>query len=285
MALTGITEYLYKAKQGKYAIPLFDVFEMQSAKGVFKAVAEKNSPAIIAIYAQMVLLPDAEAFTHYLKTMAKQVEAPVSIMLDHGASVEQCTKAIEFGFTDVMIDGSSQPNDENVKMTKQVVEMAHKKGVGVEAELGHVGSVDNYDEFGGQSQGFTNPDSVQPFINATGVDFLAVAFGTAHGVMKKTPNLNLDLLADIASRVDIPLVMHGGSGLTNEQFKQAIATGIAKINVSTNLVISATKMMREAAAEDDANIFKIMNAACEAYKVGCGKVFDLFGSTGKGGAV
>ena len=238
-------------------------------KARFDAIAEKNSPAIIAVYAHMILMPDAEAFANYLMTMAEQAPAPVSIMLDHGASVEQCEKAIEFGFTDVMIDGSSLPFEENVAMTKTVIEMAHPKGIGVEAELGHVGSVENYDEFGGQGQGFTDPNSVQPFIDATGVDFLAVAFGTAHGVMKKTPNLKLDLLGEIASRVDIPLVMHGGSGLTDEQFKQAIATGVAKVNVATNLVIAASKMMREDAAREESNIMSLMAAASQAYKIGC----------------
>ncbi len=284
MALTGITKHLYKAKEGKYAIPLFDVFEMQGAKGAFQAVAEKNAPAIIAVYAQQVLLPDAEAFAKYLKTMAETVDAPVSIMLDHGASIEQCARAIELGFTDVMIDGSSLPFDENVANTKTVVEMAHQKGIGVEAELGHVGSVDDYQDFGGKGQGFTDPETVQPFIDATGVDFLAVAFGTAHGVMKDTPSLNLDLLAEIASRVDIPLVMHGGSGLTDEQFVDSIAAGVSKINVATNLVIAATKMIKQNALESDSNLFTMLMAVSEGYKVGCGKVFDLFGSSGKGGA-
>lgn len=285
MALTGITKQLYKASREHYAVPLFDVFEMQGAKGAFEAIAAKKAPAIVAVYAHLVFAPDAEAFVNYLRTMANQSDMPISIMLDHGATVEQCARAIELGFTDVMFDGSQLPYEENVNKTKSVVEMAHPKGVGVEAELGHVGTAADYEDFAGKGQGFTDPESVQPFIDATGVDFLAVAFGTAHGVSKNNPKLNLDLLGDIAKEVDLPLVMHGGSGLTDEQFQQAIAAGIAKVNVSTNLVIAATQMMMQNANQPDASLFSMLGMVSEAYKQGCGKIFDLFGTTGKGSAV
>lgn len=281
MSLVHITDHLAAARAGGYAIPLIDVFEMQGAQGTFDAIAEKQAPVIVAVYAHLIDLPDAEAFGAYLKTMAERVDAPVSIMLDHGETVDQCLKAISFGFTDVMFDGSKLPIDENIAKTLEVVAAARPLGIGVEAELGHVGDASDYADFAAKRQGFTDPDSVVPFLEATGVDYLAVAFGTAHGVFKGDPELDLELFEKIAARVDVPLVMHGGSGLSDEQFKAAIAAGVAKINVATNLVIGASKAMKQQAAADTANLFTISAAARTAYKDGVGEVLDLFGCAGK----
>ena len=284
MSLVHIKDHLEAARSGGYAIPLIDVFEMQGAQGTFDAIAEKQAPAIVAVYAHLIDLPDAEAFAAYLKTMAERVDAPVSIMLDHGETVEQCLKAISLGFTDVMYDGSKLPIDVNVSKTLEVVAAARPLGIGVEAELGHVGNAADYADFAAKRQGFTDPESVVPFLEATGVDYLAVAFGTAHGVFKGDPELDLELFKNIASLVDVPLVMHGGSGLTDEQFTSAIAAGVAKINVATNLVIGASKAMKKEAAGDAANLFTIAAAARGAYRDGVGAVLELFGSAGKAAA-
>lgn len=282
MTLTTITPQLYKARAGSYAIPLFDVFEMQGARGIFDAISRKKSPAIIAIYSQMIDLPDAGAFSAYLRTMAETVDVPVSVMLDHGTSVEQCIKAISFGFTDVMFDGSSLALPENMLKTREVVSYAHERGIGVEAELGHVGTAGEYEELASKKKGFTDPESVSPFIEATGVDFLAVAFGTAHGIYLSEPHLDLDLVKTIAQKVTVPLVMHGGSGLSDDQFQQAIAAGIAKINIATHLVVQSTADLKKTAAETDANLFKMMGAVSKAYAQGAGYYLDLFSATGKG---
>ena len=255
---------------------------MQGAQGIFEAIAEKQAPAIVAVYAHCINFPDSDAFAAYLKTMAASSPMPVSLMLDHGETIEQCLRAISLGFTDVMFDGSALPYDENVANTLEVVKVARPLGIGVEAELGHVGKAADYADFAGQRAGFTNPDTVVPFVDSTGVDFLAIAFGSAHGVFKGQPQIDIDLLREIHLRMDIPLVLHGGSGLTDEQFKAVIANGIAKINVSTNLVISASNRMKTAAAEDGANMFSISAAIKEAYKSGVGDVLDLFGASGKG---
>jgi ketose-bisphosphate aldolase len=283
MSLVPIKDQLYKAQANGYAVPMFDVFEMQGAKGIFEAIAEKKAPAIVAVYAHLIHNPDAEAFAAYLKTMADGVGVPVSIMLDHGQTVDQCMQAISFGFTDVMFDGSELPFEENIAKTCEVVRAARPLGIGVEAELGHVGNAADYEDFAAKKGGFTDPASVPPFVEATGVDFLAVAFGTAHGVIKgRTPQIDLDLLKDIRTKVDLPLVMHGGSGVTDQQFREVIAAGITKINLATNLVIEATIAMKAAANKDDANLFTIAAAAQNAYKNDAETMIDLFGTKNQG---
>jgi len=281
MPLVSIREELKKAQAGQYAVPLYDVFEMQAVEGVFEALEEKRAPAIVAIYGPFVEMPNAESFAAFIRTMAQNATVPVSMMLDHGGSFEQCMKSLSYGCSDVMFDGSKLPLEENIANTKLVVRAAHAVGACVEAELGHVGRGDDYEEFGAQRKGFTDPDIVERFVEETDVDFLAVAIGTAHGLYKGEPHLDLELLRQIRSRVDIPLVLHGGSGLSEEQFRSTIEAGISKINVATDLVITATRMMIEAAKAEDASYFSILNQIREAYKRRTGYYFDLFGTSGK----
>lgn len=262
-------------------MPLYDVFDMQAVEGVFEALEEKRAPAIVAIYGPFVERPSAESFAAFICTMAKNATVPVSIMLDHGGSFEQCMKALSYGCSDVMYDGSELSLEENITNTKLVVRAAHAVGACVEAELGHVGRGADYDEFGAQRKGFTDPDMVERFVKETGVDFLAVAIGTAHGLYKGEPHLDLELLREIRSRVDIPLVLHGGSGLSEKQFRSAIEAGISKINIATDLAITATQMMIEAAKAEDVSYFLMLNGIRQAYKQRTGHYFDLFGTSGK----
>jgi fructose-bisphosphate aldolase class II len=203
-------------------------------------------------------------------------------MLDHGKSIEQCRRAIALGFTDVMYDGSALPLEQNIANTRALVREAHAAGVGVEAELGQVGSGKDYQSFGGQRRGFTDPAQVERFVTESGVDMLAVAFGTAHGAYHGTPRLDLELLAEIRRRTDVPLVMHGGTGLTPEQFRAAIAAGIVKINVATDLVHSAGAAIRTAAGAQDATFFSVVKALRAALAERCTHYIDLFGAAGKG---
>ena len=163
-----------------------------------------------------------------------------------------------------------------------MVRAAHAAGCGAEAELGHVGRGTEYDVFGGRRKGFTDAATVERFVAETGVDFLAVAIGTAHGLYKGDPLLDLDLLADIRRRVDIPLVLHGGTGLTEAQYRAAIDGGISKINIFTDLAVTAGKEMCAVAASDKPSYFAIGDAAREAFRQRCGYFSDLFGATGKG---
>ncbi|MBL7201703.1 MAG: class II fructose-bisphosphate aldolase [Anaerolineae bacterium] len=281
MPLVSILDELKKAQAGGYALPCFDTFEMHGTMGIFDALEAKRAPAMIGLWSGMFDRPHPRAFADYVRAMAEEATVPVSIILDHGASFEHCIKALDAGFSDVMYDGSKLPFEENVANTVLVVRAAHAVGAAVEAELGHVGTGRTYQEFGAQGKGFTEPDTVVRFVEETGVDFLAVAVGTAHGLYDGEPKLALDLLAEIRERVDIPLVLHGGSGLADEQFRAAIAAGIQKVNIFTNLAVGATQRLLQHAKEENASVFSMTGQVRQAFCGECERLLDVFGSTGK----
>ena len=281
MPLVSIVEQLKRGRSEGFAVPLFDTFNMETTEGMFQALEETHAPGIIAIYSGLLEHPNAPALAAYLHERATSAPGPVSVMLDHGQSFEHCMLAIKLGFTDVMYDGSRRPLEENIETTAAVVRAAHAVGVGVEAEMGHVGSGNEYQEFGARRMGFTDPDAVAPFIEQTGVDFLAVAFGSAHGVFQGEPQLDLELLEEIASRTTIPLVMHGGSGLSEAQFCGAIDRGIAKINIATDLFGEATRRMQAAAHDGSPNFFEFSRVMTEAVRDRSAYHLRLFGGEGK----
>ena len=281
MPLVSILDELKKAQAGGYALPCFDTFEMQGTLGIVEALEAKPAPGMIGLYSGMFDRPHPRAFTNYVRVLAEEATVPVSIILDHGASFEHCIKALHAGFTDVMYDGSKLPFEENVATTKKVVQAAHAVGAAVEAELGHVGVGRTYQEFGAQGKGFTEPDMVVQFIEETGVDFLAIAIGTAHGMYDGEPMLALDLLAEIREQVDIPLVLHGGSGLSDDQFRAAVAGGIQKVNIFTNLAIESKQRMIENAQTENASLFSMTTQIREAFRDECERLLDVFGTTGK----
>jgi fructose-bisphosphate aldolase class II len=282
MALISMVEDLKRAREGGYAVPLFDLFEMLAAEGTFLALEDRRAPAIAAVYSYFIDRENIEAFSASLKVLAEAASVPVSVMLDHGQNPEQCLKALALGFTDVMYDGSALTFEENVKNTRAVAREAHAQGVGVEGELGLVGSGADYHGQGARGEGFTDPDLVVEFVERTGVDSLAIAFGTAHGHYRGEPRLDFALLDEIRGRVNIPLVMHGGSGLAKSQFREAISRGISKINVSTALVTAAAERVKEAAVKEDASYFKLTGAIRDSYRREVAEYLDLFGVSGKG---
>ena len=210
--------------------------------------------------------------------MAEDASVPVSLILDHGASFEHCVRALRWGFSDVMYDGSKLPLEDNIATTRQVVLAAHAVGAGVEGDLGIVGDGKTYQSYGAQQEGFTDPDTAERFVAETGVDFLAVAIGTAHGQYEGEPQLDLDLLARIEERVAVPLVLHGGSGLSDEQFGAAAATAIGKINIFTDLATEACGRMVEMARGEEASYFALTRQIQEAFRDRCEHHLDVFGA-------
>jgi fructose-bisphosphate aldolase class II len=281
MTIVSIKNELSRAQREHYAVPLFDVYEIQGMEGLMEALKEKRAPTIVGIYSPYAALPNCRALAAYVRCRAEATDMPISLMLDHGASVELCLEVMDYGFTDVMYDGSSLPLAENITNTRRVVQAAHARGVAVEAEVGHVGFGDQYESQGGKGIGFTDPANVEQFVEATGVDFLAIAFGNAHGLYKGEPHLDLELVAEIRRRVDLPLVMHGGTGLSDEQFRGAIAAGISKINYATAIVNASAENMRQAAAKPGANMFDIYDGIRLAYSQGCCRMYDTFGTAGR----
>jgi fructose-bisphosphate aldolase class II len=281
MALVSVKQALKDAQAGGYALALFDTFDMQATDGIFQAFEEKRAHAFIGLYGGFFAQPNANANVAYIREAAASIKVPVSLMLDHGASFEQCIRAISLGFTDVMFDGSKLPLEENIVQTKLVVRAARAVGVAVEAELGHVGSGQEYQSFGAKRAGFTDAATVERFATETEVDFLAVAIGTAHGVYQGEPHLDLELLDAIRRRVEIPLVMHGGSGLSDAQFRSAIECGIAKINVATELFMTSAHRIVSAARAKDLSYFDIGHLASDTFRERCGHYIDLFDEAGR----
>ena len=280
MPLVSILDELKKAQAGGYALPCFDTFEMHGTLGIFDALEAKRAPGIVGLYSGLFDRPHPRAFADYVRAMAEEATVPVSIILDHGASFEHCIKALDAGFSDVMYDGSKLPLEENMATTRLVVRAAHAVGAAVEAELGHVGVGRTYKEFGALGKGFTEPQAVVRFVEETGVDFLAIAIGTAHGLYAGDPELDFELLRQIRTRVDLPLVLHGGSGVTEEQFRTAIAHGISKINVATDLFVTTGRRLVEAAQKEGASYFGLGKAAIDSFQERCGYYLDLFGASG-----
>jgi len=283
MTLVSIKNELIKARQAGYAVPLYDVFDMQGIEGVMDALVAKRAPTILAIYSPFAEKPFARAMAAYIRCRAEDTDVPISLMLDHGSSVELCERMLDYGFSDVMYDGSSLPIEENIANTLKVVAAAHAHGAAAEAELGHVGQGDDYDSYGGQRVGFTDPESAEYFVKQTGVDFLALAFGNAHGFYKGEPHLDLDLLAAVRQRVSVPLVMHGGTGISDDQFRAAIAGGISKINFATAIMNGAVENMRQATRSDKVALFEVTEGIRVSYREWCSRLYDVFGTTGKAG--
>jgi fructose-bisphosphate aldolase class II len=282
MPLVSITQTLARPLPGRFAVPLFDAFEMNAVEGIIAAAEQNKAPVIVAIYDALLGLPAAPSYAAFIREAAERSGVPVSLMLDHGSSPERCREALALGFSDVMFDGSKLSLEENIAATKLIAAEAHAAGAGIEAELGHVGEGADYETFGAAREGFTDPAVVGRFVEETGCDLLAVAVGTAHGHYKGTPHIDLDLLARIRKKTDVPLALHGGTGLSERQYRDAIEGGIAKINIATDLLGVATEKMAAAAKAPGASYLGMIAAAKEAHRERCSYYFELFGASGKG---
>ena len=244
--LMNMKEMLCVAQKEHFAVPAFNVSSSMILKGVMEACEEKHAPVIIAIHPDELSFV-GDSFVAAVREEAHKASVPVCIHLDHGASFVQVIRAIACGFTSVMIDSSTTSFDDNIAITKKVVEAAHAVNVSVEAELGTIGATGNGGEAGTDNIIYTNPDDVVRFVDATNVDTLAIAIGTAHGLYPKTkkPKLRLDLLKEIVGKTSVPLVLHGGSDNPDEEIAEAVRLGVAKINISSDIKSAFYRKCRE----------------------------------------
>ena len=231
MALVPMKKLLENAEQKGIAVGAFSVGNMEMVMGAVWAAEELNTPIILQIAECRLKNSPLELMGPMMISAAKNAKVEIAVHLDHGLRIETVQKALEMGFTSVMFDGSTLPLEENIKAVKQVREMADKYGATVEAELGVVGG--NEGDGAAHEILCTNPDDAKLFCDETGVDALAVAIGNAHGNYPVLPNLRFDVLDDINKMVDTPLVLHGGTGITDEMFQQAIMLGVRKVNIAT----------------------------------------------------
>lgn len=290
--LVSMKRLLEKAQKQGYAVAAANVFTDRTVEACFKAAHESKSPVIIACTAYVPMEELAVIARFYER---KYPEIPVALHLDHGKEVGTAVKAIQYGFTSVMLDKSTKPYEENVLEVKKLVQIAHAAGVSVEAELGHVGQGAEYDKT--RDSGLTRKDEAMRFVKETKVDCLAVAVGTSHGVYKGEPHLDFDLLQELSQTVPVPLVLHGGSNTGDEQLKETIRRGIQKINLSTDLssaYIKGVNQYKNAQPplfnEDGDLMFKgnrtvyanqALEAGAEAYKSMLKHYMKVFGSEGK----
>jgi len=280
MTLVSMKSMLSDAREKHYAVPLFDVPSLNAAIGVTRAAENLQAPVMLGMYDEWFQQPESEAICTGMCKLAQNASVPISLMLDHGSSYGNCIKAIRYGFTDVMFDGSALPFEENASVSRMIADAGHAVGVGVEAELGHVGLGSDYSIADAKSH-FTQPDMVERFIHQTDIDYLAVAFGTAHGAYKQTPQLDLDLLAELNKISSVPLVMHGGSGLSRQQFLDAIESGICKINVATAIFQDFEARLAKQAAQQKTDIFTVQAEVIKSFTTVCMEYLELFGASGK----
>lgn len=244
--LVNMKQILLNANLGKYAVGSFNVYSYETIKGVLEAIKQQNSPAIIAFGEKYLKNMDFESVYNLVETLSKNIEVPFALHLDHCSNLGIVYKAIRAGFTSVMYDGSLLPYEENIINTLKVVEVAHSCNVSVEAELGSLATgLDSHEGRLDDEEIYTNPLQAQEFVKKTGVDALAVSIGTVHGMYKGTPNIRVDILKKIKEKVDIPLVLHGGSGTPEDIVKNCIENGICKINVNTEISVYTTDQIRE----------------------------------------
>jgi fructose-bisphosphate aldolase, class II len=272
------------AHEHSFAVPAFNISDWAMFRGIVEVSEETDAPLIVGIHPDEVRHIGREMITGIIER-SHNSSVPIAIHWDHGATYEQTLQAIQYGFTSVMIDGSLKPFEENIAITRKVTDSAHTLGISVEGELGTIGGNDSYAEAGAAEIIYTDPDDAVTFVEQTGVDSLAIAIGTFHGLYPAhlKPELKLDLLKEIKSRVPIPLVLHGGSGNPDDEIREAARIGINKINISTDIKIAYHNKMREVLGNDpkvrEPNA--IQPACLEAMKVVAAQKIELFGAAGR----
>ena len=277
--LANMIDMLAKAAAEGYGVGNFDVFNTELLKGVMEAAEEANAPVILAYGPPFEKYSPLKYFAPAVKAWAADTDLPVVLHYDHGTSLEGCVHAVECGCNSIMIDASSKPFEENVKTVREVVDFCHPRGIPVEAELGHVGDEGEYSL---ENYGYTDPVQAKEFVLRTGVDFLAVAIGNQHGVYTAEPKINYEVLQAVREAVDVPLVLHGASGIPAEDIRRCCREGITKINIHTDMLLEAIATVKGdlAAGEKSYHTMSAHHAAA-VKKVALEKM-RLFGSEGKG---
>ncbi len=283
--LVNMNDVLYPAKRNHYGVGLFNAVNLELARGIIGAAEATQSPVIMGTAEVLFPYGPLEEVSYYLIPMAKKANVPVVVHLDHGLKKETCLKALELGFTSIMYDCSTDSYEDNVRKVKEMADIAHSYGATIEGELGHVGdnegSAEGSDQMADPSRFYTDPKMAKDFVDKTGVDALAIAVGTAHGAYKLPPKLDFERIRMIANTVSVPLVLHGGSGLTDQDFKRAIAEGISKVNIFTDINIAAVEAEFKRFTNMNKGIIDLIPAAVEAVKQETEKKMRLFSSDGK----
>jgi len=287
MPLVHMADMLHHAYENHYAVGAFDVVSLDFISGVIAAAEEKQAPVIISLAESHFEYFDFELLMVAVVRAAERATIPVAIHLDHGASLESAVCAINLGCTGIMVDASNLPLDENIAQTRAVVDMSHACGIPVEGELGYVPGVEGEDaeRHPGDIQ-YTTVEEARRFIDETGADFLAVSIGTVHGRMKGTPKLDIERLAKINQALKLPLVIHGGTGLSDEQYRSLIDNGVTKINYYTALADAAGQRIKgNVGSQTNCSYTGCIAGTAEAVQQEAARCIDIWGSTGRAGSM
>ena len=279
--LVNMNAVLLPAKKEHYGVGLFNAVNLEMTNAIMDAAEKLRAPVIMGTAEILLGAADLKEVAAMVKARAESCPIPVVLHYDHGLTFEKCLEAIHAGFTSVMYDCSTEPYEENVRRVAQMVDIAHALGVTVEGELGHVGDNEGEGRLKNPSDYYTDPSVAADFVKRTHVDALAIAVGNAHGDYRFPPKLDFERITEIAESVDVPLVLHGGSGLSDVDFKEAIKRGIAKINIFTDISKAQVKGMQEGIAAGVNNAFDLTEYEVRAIREVVEEKMTLFSSVGK----
>ncbi|HEY5561524.1 MAG TPA: class II fructose-bisphosphate aldolase [Clostridiaceae bacterium] len=282
MSLVTLKEILKDADKKKYGVGMFNTINLEMVRAIIGAAEEERSPVIIGLAEVHIPYGSLDTLAPIMVKAAKEAKVPVAVHFDHGMTFNLIVKAMHLGFTSVMFDGSTLPYEDNISKTAELVKIASVLGASVEAELGHVGGAEGGED-DAQEAYYTNVVQATDFVQRTGIDALAIAIGTAHGEYRSKPKLDLNRLKDIKATVNVPLVLHGGSGLSEDDFKSCIKAGISKVNIFTDMSLAAIETIRVELNKSNNKISypELINATVLGIKEEIKGKMRLFGSNNK----
>lgn len=276
-----MNDILLPAKKGGYGVGFFNAVNVEMARAVIETAEEMRAPVMIGIAEVLLPAMSLERVSEYLIPMAKKASVPVCVHYDHGLSANKCMEAIELGFTSVMHDCSTDDYETNVAKLSKMVELCHAKGITVEGELGHVGDNEGAGRLDDPTAYFTDPKLAADFVRRTGVDSLAIAVGNAHGDYKFPPKLDFERIRTIAEKTGVPLVLHGGSGLSDDDFRRAVKEGICKINIFTDIDKAGRRGVEKGLAAGIKTMMGLIPYEIDEMKKIVREKINLFGSQNK----
>jgi fructose-bisphosphate aldolase class II len=279
--LVNMNDLLIPAKERGYGVGFFNAVNVEMARAIIETAEELRSPVMIGTAEILLPLMSMERVAEYLIPMAQKASVPVCVHYDHGLTFEKCMEALKLGFTSVMYDCSTKEYENNIAGVAEMVRICHAMDVTVEGELGHVGDNEGEGKLENPSDFFTDPGMAEDFVSRTGVDSLAVAVGNAHGDYKFPPKLDFDRIEEISRRTGLPLVLHGGSGLSDQDFRTAVLKGISKINIFTDIDRAGKIGIEEGLAAGAGSMMALIPYEIEAMKRVVRNKMELFGSVNR----
>ena len=278
--LVNMKQMLEKARSGGYAVGFFNAVNVEMARAIIEAAEELRAPVIVGTAEVLLPAMPLERVAEYLVPMAEKAGVPVAVHYDHGLTFDKCMEALRLGFTSVMYDCSTAAYEENLAAVAEMVKICRAMGATVEGELGHVGDNEGAGRLANPSDYFTDPALAEDFVRRTGVDALAVAVGNAHGDYKFPPKLDFDRITAISEITGVPLVLHGGSGLSDDDFREAARRGVCKVNIFTDLDKAGKAGIEAGLRAGAGSAMALIPYAIEAMKAVVREKIELFGSRG-----